>query len=685
MIELTDEQSDFVDAVRDFCRRECGTREQRDALTDGGQHPHNPDLYTQDGRARLARRRDRPRSTAAPAAAWSTCACSSRRPRAGMAPIGGFGVSVDRRRRVRALRHRGAEAGDPRRHRRRRASRRSRCPSPRPARTSARCAARPQRQNGGYVVNGQKTWISEAHLADHILLVCRTDRERLQARGPDDAQRPRRTPRAWRSARSRRWAARSSTTSSSPTATSPADRLLGDRGQGAGCSSCPGLNVERLILAALMLGIAQRAFDDALAYVKEREQFGRPIGSFQALKHRIADLATEIECCRLLTYDVAATVDANPGAMFPREASMAKLKVTETAKRVALEGMQMMGGYGYATEYDMEGHVRHDARLDDLRRHERDPARHHREDVRAVSRQAPPELSYVLGHFGLKAGNANVIMQLSRLPVGHGVARSTVDSGRVDKHPIKRLRTTVSYLAVCDARHRGGTPRDAPRGQPGAHAPCTPSRPTPSSTTRSTRSSSCGSRPACTGGRRTCSGCWASSFARRGPRRSTSTPSAWARRSRSPTTCGRPTGRRSRSYWEEGLRQVEMDDVTRGYLQSIAQLEFLTAPLGPLGAPLRPLLRPYGRFLTLGYLPEQFRQRARPAVERAPPAPVRPAHPPLRGGHATLVAAAAPVSLQPLPARRPPADPPRGSHRLGHLQDAVGRLRGGTVHSLIRG
>ena len=57
-----------------------------------------------------------------------------------------------------------------------------------------------------------------------------------------------------------------------------------------------GLNVERLILAATALGIAQRAFDDALAYVKERKQFGRPIGSFQALKHRIADLATELEC-----------------------------------------------------------------------------------------------------------------------------------------------------------------------------------------------------------------------------------------------------------------------------------------------------------------------------------------------------------------------------------------------------
>ena len=68
-----------------------------------------------------------------------------------------------------------------------------------------------------------------------------------------------------------------------------------------------GLNVERLIIAANSArASAQRAFDDVLAYVKERKQFGRPIGSFQALKHRIADLATELECCRLLVYDVAA-------------------------------------------------------------------------------------------------------------------------------------------------------------------------------------------------------------------------------------------------------------------------------------------------------------------------------------------------------------------------------------------
>ncbi|HWS36025.1 MAG TPA: acyl-CoA dehydrogenase, partial [Actinoplanes sp.] len=119
-----------------------------------------------------------------------------------------------------------------------------------------------------------------------------------------------------------------------------------------------GLNVERLILAAVMLGTAQRAFDDALDFIRQRRQFGRPVGSFQALRHRVADLATEIECCRLLVHRVATLTDRDPGRVLPRESSMVKLKVTEVAREVALAGMQMMGGYGYATEYDMERHVR---------------------------------------------------------------------------------------------------------------------------------------------------------------------------------------------------------------------------------------------------------------------------------------------------------------------------------------
>jgi alkylation response protein AidB-like acyl-CoA dehydrogenase len=137
----------------------------------------------------------------------------------------------------------------------------------------------------------------------------------------------------------------------------PADAVLGQVDQ-AWTQLMAGLNVERLILAATQLGIAQRVFDDIIVYVKEREQFGKPIGSFQSLQHRIADMATDIEAARLMTRWVATLTDEDPDQMLPREASMVKLFVTEVARRAALNGMQMMGGYGYASEYDMERLVR---------------------------------------------------------------------------------------------------------------------------------------------------------------------------------------------------------------------------------------------------------------------------------------------------------------------------------------
>jgi isovaleryl-CoA dehydrogenase len=137
----------------------------------------------------------------------------------------------------------------------------------------------------------------------------------------------------------------------------PEERLIGEENRGWE-QLMAGLSAERLLIGAVFLGHGRRAFDDALAYVRERRQFGRPIGSFQAIRHRLADLATELECCKLLVYDVARRTEAQPDVVLAREAAMVKLKVTETARRVALDGMQMMGGYGYASEYGMERHVR---------------------------------------------------------------------------------------------------------------------------------------------------------------------------------------------------------------------------------------------------------------------------------------------------------------------------------------
>jgi isovaleryl-CoA dehydrogenase len=119
-----------------------------------------------------------------------------------------------------------------------------------------------------------------------------------------------------------------------------------------------GLNFERVILAATALGLAQRSFDTALEYAKQRRQFGRPIGSFQAIQHKLADLATDLAQARLLVRWVARLTDEDPSRMLPQEASMAKLAATELSKRCALEGMQIMGGYGYASEYPMERYLR---------------------------------------------------------------------------------------------------------------------------------------------------------------------------------------------------------------------------------------------------------------------------------------------------------------------------------------
>jgi isovaleryl-CoA dehydrogenase len=212
------------------------------------------------------------------------------------------------------------------------------------------------RSNGGYVINGQKVFISNAHISDHVLTICRTTKGENKHEGlsmifvPKDAEGMEMQP-------IDTMGGRETNTIYFNDCEVPAENLLGESDQGW-TQLMAGLNTERLILAATMLGIGQRAFDDALAYAKERKQFGRPIGSFQALQHRFADLATDLEAARLMTWWVASLNDEDPGRMLPKEASMVKLFVTEAVQRVTLEGMQMMGGYGYSSEYDMERLVR---------------------------------------------------------------------------------------------------------------------------------------------------------------------------------------------------------------------------------------------------------------------------------------------------------------------------------------
>ena len=116
----------------------------------------------------------------------------------------------------------------------------------------------------------------------------------------------------------------------------------------------------RISIAALAVGIGRGAMDEAIAYAKERRQFGRPISSFQAIQWMIADAATELDAASLLTFRAAYRKDA--GKPFVQEAAIAKLFASEAAMRSTIKAVQILGGYGYIREYPLERHMR-DAKL----------------------------------------------------------------------------------------------------------------------------------------------------------------------------------------------------------------------------------------------------------------------------------------------------------------------------------
>jgi butyryl-CoA dehydrogenase len=131
----------------------------------------------------------------------------------------------------------------------------------------------------------------------------------------------------------------------------PKENLLGQEGQGFKQFLIT-LDAGRIAIAAMALGLAQGAFEKAIAYSRERVQFGQPITKFQAIQWMIADMATEIDAARLLVYRAAWLKDK--GVRFTREAAMAKLYASETAERACYKALQIHGGYGYTKEYDVE-------------------------------------------------------------------------------------------------------------------------------------------------------------------------------------------------------------------------------------------------------------------------------------------------------------------------------------------
>jgi alkylation response protein AidB-like acyl-CoA dehydrogenase len=117
-----------------------------------------------------------------------------------------------------------------------------------------------------------------------------------------------------------------------------------------------GLDVEKLEVAAISLGIARAALDDAWSYANERRQFGKPIAEFQSIQHKLAQMKTQIQAAKLMVYNAAWLADQNRPCGV--ESSMAKLFATETCKYAALECQTILGAYGYVKDFDSERYVR---------------------------------------------------------------------------------------------------------------------------------------------------------------------------------------------------------------------------------------------------------------------------------------------------------------------------------------
>ena len=139
----------------------------------------------------------------------------------------------------------------------------------------------------------------------------------------------------------------------------PADALLGNEGEGFK-QMLTTLDGGRIGIASQAIGIGRSVLEDAITYAKTREQFGKPITAFQAIQWKLADMATELDAAELLTLRAAWLEDHKKP--YEKEAAMAKMYASDAAMRASVEGVQILGGYGYSKEYPMERHMR-DAKI----------------------------------------------------------------------------------------------------------------------------------------------------------------------------------------------------------------------------------------------------------------------------------------------------------------------------------
>lgn len=209
-----------------------------------------------------------------------------------------------------------------------------------------------------FIVNGQKVFITNAHRADYLLTLVRTDETAAKkSRSLSLFLVPVRNNPGIEIHPLKKFTIKGASACEIffDNARVPAKNMLGELNRGW-YELLKTLNHERIMVASLTNGLGQAALEDMVAYAKTREAFGRPIGQYQAIQHKIADTALELELARLITYKAAWLLDA--GKPCHMEAAMAKLYSSEMAFRAGTRGLDVFAGYGVTLEYDMQRYFR---------------------------------------------------------------------------------------------------------------------------------------------------------------------------------------------------------------------------------------------------------------------------------------------------------------------------------------
>ncbi|CAM3768497.1 acyl-CoA dehydrogenase [Alkalicoccus chagannorensis] len=212
------------------------------------------------------------------------------------------------------------------------------------------------RDGDDYILNGSKMWITNGGYADTYIVFAKTDQEK-GSRGISAFVVEKDTPGFHVLAREKKMGLHGSVTTplSFEDCRVPAANRLGEEGQGFKIAMA-NLDAGRIGIAAQALGIAEGALEAATAYAKERKQFGKPIGEMQGIAFKLADMASQVEAAKLLTYSAADMHERGTGS--GQQTSMAKLHASETAMKTAIEAVQIFGGYGYTKDYPVERFMR---------------------------------------------------------------------------------------------------------------------------------------------------------------------------------------------------------------------------------------------------------------------------------------------------------------------------------------